>query len=128
MNMLTILATFCFLIAAVNCRVLKQEDALEKCSKENSIDRELAQKIISHQAHATTPNEKCLIACYLKVKRYLLNHQIDWVAIYKSHAARITDETEKEKVKAIFEECEANSYENKDDCQIAYDAYECKKL
>uniref|UniRef100_A0A224XWF9 Putative pbp/gobp family n=1 Tax=Panstrongylus lignarius TaxID=156445 RepID=A0A224XWF9_9HEMI len=131
MKLFTILAIICSLIAAIHCSVLRKwppsmEIPLEKCSAENNIPTDLGQKIISHREEAKTKDEKCLLGCYMKERGFLVDHKIKWELLYDTHAAHITDESVREKVKEIFKKCEENfSYTGKDDCQIAYEAYKC---
>ncbi|KAK9512428.1 hypothetical protein O3M35_000864 [Rhynocoris fuscipes] len=133
MKMLIQFAFVCLFVVTIHCASVpkvwpaEQEHALEKCSAEQNIDLELARKILSHQAPAINEQDKCLMSCYMKDTNAMVNHKVNWENIYESHIAHITNTKLKQKMKEIFKKCEAKmTYEGKDDCQIAYDAYNCQ--
>nr|AQM58353.1 venom odorant binding family protein 1 [Pristhesancus plagipennis] len=133
MNTLLLFTFVCVFVAAIQGASVprlwpaKEEQALENCSAEKNIPLELARKILSHQLPAENEDDKCLMSCYMKATNVLVNHKVNWESIYESHIAHIKDPETRERIKAIFKKCEENfTYEGKDDCQIAYDAYTCK--
>nr|ABR27893.1 heme-binding protein [Triatoma infestans] len=128
MKFFTIIAVVCYLFVVTNCLPtlpsLPNTELINQCSQEKGVSLEVANQLVRHQKQASTQNEKCLLSCYLKESGYYVNGKVDFDKILDSHKSFIPppyDELEK-----MFKDCKDNFvYDNKDECQVAYDAYRC---
>ncbi|KAK9512425.1 hypothetical protein O3M35_000862 [Rhynocoris fuscipes] len=119
----------CLLVAAYSIPVsppfIPSPD-VKKCSEENHIDALRGSQLSRHVIAAQTNDDKCYLSCYLKAKEYFVNGKIDFAKLYESHAKYVQDKNQLDKLKETFDQCEKNMvYEGKNDCEIAYSAYQC---
>nr|ABR27895.1 heme-binding protein [Triatoma infestans] len=129
MKFFTIIAVVCYLFVVTNCLPtlpsLPNTELINQCSQEKGVSLEDANQLVQHLKEASNQKEKCLLSCYLKGSGYYVNGKVDFDKMLESHKKFLPAEQQKE-LERIFKDCKDNFvYDNKDECQVAYDAYRC---
>uniref|UniRef100_A0A224XW32 Putative pbp/gobp family n=1 Tax=Panstrongylus lignarius TaxID=156445 RepID=A0A224XW32_9HEMI len=132
MKIFTVIAVVCYLFVATNSvptpplppPLPPPTDLIKKCSRENDVPLEQASKLVIHLGQASNQNEKCLLYCYLDGRGYFVNGKVDFDRLLELHKNFVPSTLYPELTK-LFKECEASMDYNQDNCNVAYQVYQC---